>query len=99
MPESRVPQKKIFISSTRADLAQYREEASQVIRNVAEEKKKCVHLVDLSMEQQTQSGDREFAVAVSKRWVEESDWVIVIVGFNYGTISDKPSSNGLSVTE
>lgn len=99
MPASRVRQIKILISSTRADLAQYREEASQVVKDVAAEKEKRVQLVDLSMEKQTQSGDREFAVAVSKRWVEESDWIIVIVGWNYGTISDEPGTDGLSVTE
>jgi uncharacterized protein DUF4062 len=99
MQQSRVPQIKILISSTRADLAQYREEASRVVNDVAEEKKKWVQLVDKSMEKQTQSGEREFAVAVSKRWVEECDWVIVIVGWNYGTVSDEPDANGLSVTE
>ena len=51
------------------------------------------------MEKETQSGDREFAVAVSKRWVEASDWVVVIVGWNYGTVSDEEGANGLSVTE
>ncbi len=71
MPES-VVKIKIMISSTRADLAQYREEASQIIRMVAAEKEKKVQLVEVSMEKETQSGDREFAVAVSKRWVEEA---------------------------
>jgi hypothetical protein len=88
-----------MISSTRADLAQYREEASRVIKSVAAEKEQRVQLVELSMEKETQSGNREFAVAVSKRWVEESDWVVVIVGWNYGTISDEEGADGLSVTE
>ena len=99
MPGSLVKQIKIMISSTRADLAQYREEASRIIQRVAAEKEKQVQLVELSMEKETQSGDREFAVAVSKRWVEESDWVVVIVGWHYGTISDEPGADGLSVTE
>lgn len=99
MPESSVRQIRILISSTRADLAQYREEASRVIKDVAEEKEKWVQLVDLSMEKQTQSGEREFAVAVSRDWVTKADWVVVIVGWNYGTISDEPGADGLSVTE
>jgi len=98
MPES-VVKIKIMISSTRADLSQYREEASQIIRMVAAEKEKKVQLVEVSMEKETQSGDREFAVAVSKRWVEEADWVVLIVGWNYGTISDEEGAGGLSVTE
>ena len=85
MPDSKVTQKKIMISSTRADLAQYREEASKVIKQVAAEKEKRVQLVEMSMEKEVQSGEGEFPVAVSKRWIEESDWVVVIVGWNYGT--------------
>lgn len=99
MPESLIRQIKIMISSTRADLYEYREAASRVIAKVAEEKEKLVQLVELSMERETQSGNREFAVAVSKRWVEESHWIVVIVGWNYGTISDEPGADGLSVTE
>ena len=99
MPESVVKQVKIMISSTRADLAQYREEASKIMKRVAAEKETRVQLVEVSMEKETQSGDREFAVAVSKHWVEESDWVVLIVGWNYGTISDEVGADGLSVTE
>ncbi|SEG06545.1 protein of unknown function [Nitrosomonas ureae] len=99
MPESQVRQINIMISSTRADLAQYREEASRVIENVRVEKEKRVQLLEKSMEKETQSGDREFAVAASKQLVEESNWVVVIVGWNYGTISDEPGADGLSVTE
>src|SRR5262249_1379645 len=99
MLESVVKKVKIMISSTRADLAQYREEASKIIKRVAAEKETRVQLVEVSMEKETQSGDREFAVAVSKRWVEESDWVVLILGWNYGTISDEVGADGLSVTE
>jgi len=88
-----------MISSTRADLAQYREDASKILKKVASEKEKRLHIVEVSMEKETQSGAREFAVAVSKRWVEESDWLVVIVAWNYGTISDEPGADGLSVTE
>ena len=88
-----------MISSTRDDLEQYRKEASKAVKNVAGEREKRVQLIEISMEKNTQSGGREFAVAVSKRWVEESDWVVAIVGWNYGTISDEPGADGLSVTE
>jgi hypothetical protein len=99
MLESVIKQIKILISSTRADLVQYREEASKIIKRVAAEKEKRVQLIDVAMEKETQSGDRELAVAVSKGWVEEADWVVVIVAWNYGTISDEAGANGLSVTE
>jgi len=88
-----------MISSTRADLMQFREEASRVIRKVAGDCEKRVQLVEKSMEKEVQSGDRELAVAVSKRWVEEADWVVLIVGWNYGTISSDPVAAGMSVTE
>jgi hypothetical protein len=89
----------VLISSSRADLLQYREEASVVIKRVAADVEKRVQLLQVSMEKETQSGDREFPVAVSKRWVDQSDWVVVIVGWNYGTISEEEGANGLSVTE
>jgi uncharacterized protein DUF4062 len=88
-----------MISSTRADLDQYRREASRIIKSVADEKRNRVQLLEISMERETQTGNREFAVEVSKGWVEESDWLILIVGWHYGTISDEPGANGLSVTE
>ncbi|HMF97388.1 MAG TPA: DUF4062 domain-containing protein [Vicinamibacterales bacterium] len=88
-----------MISSTRADLDQYRREASKVIGKIAEDIKDRIQLVEVSMERETQSGDREFAVAVSKRWVEESHWIVMIVAWHYGTISDEPGADGLSVTE
>jgi hypothetical protein len=99
MPDATVRKIQVLISSTLADLAQYRQEASRIIESVAAEKEKRVQLVEVSMEKETQSGDREFVVAVSKGWVEESDWVVVIVGWNYGTISDEEGASGLSVTE
>lgn len=89
---------KVMISSTRADLMQYREVASDVIKEVAEEREETVQLIEVSMEKEIQSGDREFAVAVSKKWVEKADWVVLIVGWNYGTISTEDGADGLSVT-
>ncbi len=94
-----VPQIRIMISSTRADLMRYRDEASRVIERVAADSEKKVQLVQISMEKEVQIGEREFAVAVSKRWVEESDWILLVVGWNYGTVSTEPDAKGLSVTE
>jgi hypothetical protein len=88
-----------MISSTRADLMPYREEASRVIRKVAGDCEKRVQLVEMSMEKEVQSGDRELALAVSKRWVQESDWIVLIIGWNYGTVASDPSAAGMSVTE
>jgi hypothetical protein len=101
MPQSTVRQIRVMISSTRADLDQYRREALAIIARIANAKdvKNRIQLLPVSMEEETLSGDREFAVQVSKRWVSESDWVVLIVAFNYGTISDEPQAHGLSVTE
>ncbi|MET0345891.1 MAG: DUF4062 domain-containing protein [Casimicrobiaceae bacterium] len=94
-----VPQIVIMISSTRADLMPYREEASRVIRKVAGDCERRLQLVEKSMEKEVQRGDRELAVAVSKRWVDESNWVLLIVGWNYGTVAADPAAAGMSVTE
>jgi len=99
MPGFVVKKIKIMISSTRSDLAQYREKASEIIKKVAAEKERIVQLTEVSQEKETQSGDRESAVRVSKRWVEEAHWVVIIVGWNYGTISDEEGADGLSFTE
>lgn len=99
MAPTQVRQVNIMISSTRADLTQYRNEASQIIRKVAQEKEKQVQLIEVSMEKEAQSGDRESAVAVSRRWVLGADWVVLIVGWNYGTIADEDGYDGLSITE
>lgn len=99
MANAHVRQIRVMISSTRQDLAQYREEASTVIKKVNEERKKQFLIDEVSMERESQTGDREFPIEVSKDWVKESDWVILIVGWNYGTISDEPGANDLSVTE
>jgi len=94
-----VPQLAIMISSTRTDLMQYREEARAVIKTLAGDFEKRLQLVEVSMENEVQSGERELAVDVSKRWVEESSWIVLIVGWKYGTISPDPKFGGISVTE
>jgi len=90
---------KIMISSTRQDLAQYREVASEVIKQLADEKKERAQLIEVSMEDKSQSGERETALAVSMRWVDESNWVVLIVGWWYGTISPESEAKGQSITE
>jgi hypothetical protein len=97
LPE--VEQLTILISSTRADLMQYRREASKVIARLAGDFERRLQLVEVSMEKEVQSGERELAVDVSKRWVDESSWVVLIVGWRYGTISPDPKFGGISVTE
>ena len=94
-----VPQLSILISSTRADLMQYREEASKVIGRLKGQFERRLQIVEVSMEKEVQSGERELAVEVSKRWVQESDCVVLIVGWRYGTISPDPRFDGISVTE
>jgi Domain of unknown function (DUF4062) len=97
-PDS-VPMRAIMISSTRKDLGPYCDRASQVIQRVASQRTNRIALREISMEEMPQTGAREFAVEISKQWVDESDWVILIVGYNYGTISDEEGADGLSVTE
>ena len=84
-----------MISSTRDDLQEYRDHASEIIKRIADEKSSSIHIDDISMERENQSGEQESAVAVSKRWVTNSDWIILIVGFHYGSVGDDPSSEGL----
>jgi len=89
----------IFISSTRADLLQYRQRAQAVIAELRDVQQGRREIVERSMEQAVQDGSLAGAMAVSRQWVAESDWVILIVGWNYGTIMADGSSAGLSVTE
>ena len=94
-----VPIRAIMISATRKDLGLYCDRASEVIGRVAAQRANRIALREISMEEMPQTGDREFAVEISKKWVEDSDWVVLIVGHNYGTISKEDGADGLSVTE
>ena len=89
----------IFISSTRADLLQYRQRAQAVIGQLREVQEGKRTIIERSMEEAVQDGSLAGAMAVSRQWVAESNWVILIVGWNYGTIMADGSSAGLSVTE
>jgi Domain of unknown function (DUF4062) len=89
----------IFISSTRADLLQYRQRAQAIIEQLRDVQQGRRQVIERSMEQAVQDGSLAGAMAVSRQWVSESDWVVLVVGWNYGTIMADGSSAGLSVTE
>ena len=90
---------KIMISSTRADLMPYRTAAFKVIDELAGEWRRKWQILPVGMETVTQTGKREYPVELSKKWIEDSDWVVLIVGWHYGTITDEEGADGLSVTE
>ena len=88
--------KKVFISSTTSDLQEYRRKAARVIHRLNDEFSGRFQLVERTMDNQGQSGERRTAVEVSTRYVKDSDWVILIVAWNYGFV---PSGGEMSVTE
>lgn len=90
---------KVMISSTRADLMQYRQVAAAVLDELQSVFRERVHIVIIGMETEDPDGGDKRPVAISKEWVEASDWVILIVGRHYGTITDEAGADGLSVTE
>lgn len=90
---------KIMISSTRADLMPYRKAAAEVIADLVKEWQHKWQILPVGMEVATQTGKREYPVEISKGWVEQSDWVVCIVGWHYGTITDEKGANGIGVTE
>jgi hypothetical protein len=90
---------RVMISSTRADLMQYRLAAIEVLHDLQDIVSGRIQISIVGMETKTQTGDGEYPVEKSKLWVEESDWVILIVGRHYGTITNEVDVNGLSVTE
>lgn len=89
----------IMVSSTRADLDAYREAAAQVIESLRRAFERDLQLLDVSMERQLQTGLPEGPAAVSRRWVEEADWVVLIVGWHYGSLSSESGTEGLGFTE
>lgn len=78
---------------------QYRKVASAVIKKLKKEKQGRREIIELSMENAVQTGEREYPIAVSKKWVEDSDWVVLIVGWHYGTITEEEDAAGIGVTE
>jgi hypothetical protein len=94
-----VPVLTIMICSTRADLQEYRDEAKKIIERLGEEKKNCIQIIPKRMEDETQSGRPEWSADVSREWVEKANWIVLILGFEYGGIGDSPDAEGLSYTE
>lgn len=97
--DAKLRQIKVLISSTRADLMQYREAATRVLNELQSTFRERLQVVPIGMETEDLDGGDARPVAKSKEWVEASDWVILIVGRHYGTITDEEGTNGLSVTE
>ena len=83
-----IQSREVFLSSTTSDLAHYRTVAHQVIDALNDEFNGQYSLTGLSMTSETQSGERETAVDVSRRWVAEADWIVLIVAWNYGFVPD-----------
>lgn len=88
-----------IVISTIDDLKAYREAASDILIEIARETTGRHWIKDNSMEHQLQIGIAERPLAVSKRWVDESEWIILIVGFAYGTVVADPEAEGCSITE
>ena len=95
MPDNEI--RKVFISSTTRDLAQYREVAQAVIQDVSGIFTGRFMLAPVSMDTQSQTGDPTTPLEVSRAWVRDRcDWVVLIVAWNYGYI---PPGAACSVTQ
>lgn len=88
-----VPKIKIMISSTTKDLYKYRKNALEIINKLADENRERLQLLGIGMETESQTGERETAIEISKNWVEESDWIVLILGWWYGTITTNENEN------
>jgi Domain of unknown function (DUF4062) len=89
--------RRVFISSTTLDLAQYREEAQKVINAVSTSFGGRFTLTPVSMTTQAQDGEPTTPIEVSRAWVRDScDWVVLIVAWHYGWV---PPGSTVSVTE
>ena len=89
---------RIMISSTRADLMPYRERTRQVLEKLRSEMKDKLSIIEVSMEEEVQTGDQKPPIKKSLEWVKKSEWMVLIVGWHYGTISKEPGNDGRSVT-
>lgn len=87
---------KVFVSSTTRDLAKYREAALDVIGKVNETFGRYFALLPATMDSQTPDGEDDPPVEVSRSWVRDCDWVVLIVAWYYGKV---PAQLGLSITE
>jgi hypothetical protein len=88
--------RRVFVSSTTIDLAQYRQEAEQIIDELRAEYQGRFHVEPRTMDSEGQTGEREPAEESSMQWVNTSDWIVLIVAWNYGYVAP---GQELSVTE
>lgn len=89
--------RRVFISSTTLDLAQYREAAQEVINAVSTSFGGRFTLTPVSMVTQAQDGEPTTPLEVSRAWVRDRcDWVVLIVAWHYGYV---PPQATCSVTE
>jgi hypothetical protein len=89
--------RRVFISSTTLDLAQYRAAAQEVINAVSTSFGGRFTLTPVSMTTQAQDGEPTTPLEVSRAWVRDScDWVVLIVAWHYGYV---PPGATCSVTE
>jgi hypothetical protein len=79
--------RRVFVSCTTDDLAQYRQAAVQVIKELNDEYKEKIQLVEVTMDTEGQIGERQTAVEVSTQWVKTADWIVLIVAWNYGYVA------------
>ena len=91
-----ITSKKVFVSSTTKDLWQYREEATKIIKDLSIHYKNVFQLVEVTMDTEALDGQRMSAIERSKKWVIDSDWIVLIVAWNYGYV---PLNEKCSVTE
>jgi len=95
-----VDSKKVFISGTSSDLFQYRNVAESVIKELNDEFGGRFILEPMSMDNQPLDGVAEPADTRSWAWIAEADWVVLIVGWNYGTwASTTKNGKAISITE
>src|SRR5690348_16329716 len=76
------------------DLWEYRNAAYEVILSVDKDYQEKFRLIATGMDTKTPSGDLKDAVAASIGYVDEAQWIVLIVAWNYGFIA-----GGCGVTE
>ena len=101
-----IPSRIVFLSSTTSDLMHYRVVAQRVIDTLNDEFNGIFSLTGSSMISKTQDGitetkdgERCIAITVSRDWVREADWIIFIVGWNYGFVPEVPNGKPLEPWE
>jgi len=89
-----LPFARVFVSSTTMDLWEYRAAAYETIQSVDKDYEDKFRLVATGMDTKMPSGDLKDPTTASVGYIDESQWIILIVAWNYGYIAD-----GCGVTE